>query len=359
MPPTKIQIVASPHPPQCGKTYLLNRPTPQGWSFPMHRPRWLSACLTLLFTGILYIPATAQDNNPKPTSLDRDLAGNDYRPFEPVTGDLKVVGSRSMVTLLDQWAEGLRKHHPKLTIDLDCDGSETAVTELAKGKSVVGALSRILSANERKQIEEKTGLELLALPVCHWEMVLVAHPSTPVSAVRLSRVRDAFFSMSKDSTAPTWGDLGAANDWQKKPVLLLTRENASGTRAALRQSLGAQKEHAERQGEEMPSFRELVQAAATRPGALGYCSRRIAATGEVKVLSLVDDYANPLPPLIQTMTLVVGREKGKSLDPAVLEFLAFALSASGQAAVTRDNFRPLEIAEVHAGFDRAGFSSVK
>ena len=82
----------------------------------MHRPRWLSACLTLLFTGILYIPATAQDNNPKPTSLDRDLAGNDYRPFEPVTGDLKVVGSRSMVTLLDQWAEGLRKHHPKPSI---------------------------------------------------------------------------------------------------------------------------------------------------------------------------------------------------------------------------------------------------
>jgi ABC-type phosphate transport system substrate-binding protein len=73
----------------------------------------------------------------------------------------------------------------------------------------------------------------------------------------------------------------------------------------------------------------------------------------------MDDYANPLPPLIQTMTLVVGREKGKSLDPAVLEFLAFALSATGQAAVTRDNFRPLEIAEVHAGFDRVGFSSVK
>ena len=324
----------------------------------MSRARWISACLALLAGGAFCLPAVAQDKTP-PSTFDRDLAGNDYRPFEPVTGELKVIGSRSMVTLLDQWAEGLKRHHPKLAIELDCDGSETAVTELGKNQSIVGALSRALSADERRQLGEKTGLEILALPVCHWEMVLVAHPSTPVSAVKLSGLRNAFFAKAKDAPASTWGDLGATNDWQKKPVTLLTRENASGTRAALRQSLGATNDLTERQGSESASFRELVQAAAAKPGALGYCSRRIAATGEVKLLQLLDDDGKPLPPLTQTMSLVVAREKGKPLPPAVLEFVAFALSASGQAAVTRDNFRPLEIAEVHAGFDRAGFSPVK
>ncbi len=57
------------------------------------------------------------------TSLERDLAGNAYRPHDPVAEDLKIVGSRSMSTLLDQWGEGLKKHQPKLKLDLDCEGS--------------------------------------------------------------------------------------------------------------------------------------------------------------------------------------------------------------------------------------------
>ena len=325
----------------------------------MSRPRWLSTCLALLATGVLCLSAPAQDNAPPPTTFDRDLAGNAYRLFEPVTGELKVVGSRSMVTLLDQWAEGLKKHHPKLSIDLDCDGSENAVTELGKGKTVIGALSRALLEDERKQLEEKTGLDILALPVCHWEIVLVAHPETPLAGLKLAQARNLFFSTDKNAPAPLWGDAGATGDWVKKPVVLQARENASGTRVALRQALAATKDQIERPGKELASFREVVQAVAREPGSLGYCSRRTATTGEVKLLQLLDDEGKPLPPLTQTMMLVIGREKGKPLPPAILEFVAFALSESGQAAVSRDHFRPLEIAEVHAGFDKAGFSPVK
>ena len=38
--------------------------------------------------------------------LDRDLAGNPYRAQAQVAGDLKVVGSRTMATLLYEWGEG-------------------------------------------------------------------------------------------------------------------------------------------------------------------------------------------------------------------------------------------------------------
>lgn len=296
------------------------------------------------------------------TSLERDLAGNAYRPHDPVAEDLKIVGSRSMSTLLDQWGEGLKKHHPKLKLDLDCEGSETAFGEIALGKNVVAALSRPLTVDESKKLSEKIGADLLTIAVCHYEIVLVTHPDNPLDSIKISDARNLFLANesnnSKGAKSPVWGDLGATGEWAGKPINLFGRDKTSGTRAALRLMLGNPKEATESTTREFTSFRELVQAVAKNPSALGYSSRRIA-TQEVKILTLVGPDGKPVPQLLQTMYLVAPRQKDKTLHPAALELMAYALSQSGQNQVTQDNFRPLDLAEVHAGFDKIGFSPIK
>jgi phosphate transport system substrate-binding protein len=297
------------------------------------------------------------------TSLERDLAGNAYRPHDPVVEELKIVGSRSMSTVLDQWGEGLKKHHPKLKIDLDCEGSETVFGEIALGQNVVAALSRPLTGEESKKLSEKIGQELLTIPVCHYEIVLVSHPDNPLDSIKISDARNLFLAKISEPNrekvrSPQWGDLGATGEWAGKPIALYGRDKTSGTRAALRLMLGNPMDQIESQAREFASFRELVQAVAKNPSALGYSSRRIA-TQEVKILPLIGEDGKPVPQLLQTMYLVAPRQKDKTLHPAALELIAYALSQSGQTVVTQDNFRPLDLAEVHAGLDKAGFSPIK
>jgi len=295
--------------------------------------------------------------------LDRDLAGNPYRAQGAVTGDLKVVGSRTMATLLYEWGEGVRKHHPKLKVDLDCEGSETALVGMEPGKNTIAAMMRAPTGEEIKKFQEKTGLEVLALPVCRYELVLVANKDNALERVPLSQARASFFPTGTKASALTWGEMGATGDAAKAPVVVYGRDGQSGTHHALRKLLEAKPESTEQASKETASFREMLEGISKDKKGLGYCSRRIAsapdAVKHVKILKLLGDNGAEVSGEPQDMYLVIGREAGKPPVPEVLEFLAFALSKTGQDLVLTDLFRVLEPSEVHAGLDRLGFSPVK
>jgi phosphate transport system substrate-binding protein len=295
--------------------------------------------------------------------LDRDLAGNPYRAQTPVAGDLKVVGSRTMATLLYEWGEGVRKHHPKLKVDLNCEGTETALTGMELGKTTISAMMRAPTPEEIKKIQEKTGLEILALPVCRYELVLVANKDNPLEKIPLSLARACFFAAGTKSSPPTWGDMGATGEAAKGPVVLFGRDGQSGTHPALRNLLEAKPGQTEQTIKETSSFREMLEGLSKDKNGLGYCSRRIASTPEavkqVKILKLVGENGAEVNGEPQGMYVVIGREKGKPPAPEVLEFVAFALSKTGQNLVLTDNFRTLDLSEVHAGLDKLGFSPLK
>lgn len=309
--------------------------------------------------ALLTLCALACGFSPAQDGTDRDLAGNPYRPAGAVEGDLKIIGSRTMASLLEQWGQGLRRHQPKIQVELDCEGSETALANLTGDKTTLAALTRLPTQEELKAAESKAGRELLALPVCRYELVLVTHKDNPLDAVSLVQARNCFFQTAPQDTPLTWALLGATGDTAKAPVQPVGRDSASGTRHALRALLDVPADAKERKIQDYPSFRELTQAVAKDKNALGYCARRIAHKNEVKILKLLAENGSEIPALSQPICLVVAKEKDKPLPPAALEFLAFALSQSGQTMVSRDNFQPLPPAEVHAGLDKLGFSPIK
>lgn len=290
--------------------------------------------------------------------LDRDLAGKAYRAVDPIEGDLKVVGSKSMANLLDHWAERLKKHHPKLKIDLDCNGSETALPELANNKEVLAALSRALSASEIKDLEKKTGREIIMVPVCLNELVLIAHKDNPVKEITLDQLAKAYAFSGNESREAAWGDLGAQGAWAKTPVELQGRDHTSGNRGYIFKFLNLQGDSRERKQKENPSNRAIVEAVGKEKGALGYCPKNLVSK-EVKSIRLTSNDGKEPVVLRQPMVLVATREKGKKFPAPFLEYLGLVLSQSGQDGVLLDGFQPLDRAEVLAGLDRVGFSPVK
>lgn len=314
---------------------------------------WL---MTFVFTLVVLGAAGPMGNAQDP--LDRDLAGKAYRAIDPIEGELKVVGSKSMANLLDHWAERLKKHHPKLKIDLDCDGSETALPELARNKEVLAALSRTLSPSEIKDLEKKSGREIIAIPVCLNELVLITHKDNPVKEITLEQLEKAYSFKASESKEIAWGELGAKGDWAKTPVELQGRDHTSGNRGYIFKFLNLQGDFQQRKQKENPGNRAIVEAVGKEKGALGYCPKNLVSK-EVKSIRLTSNDGKENVVLRQPMVLVATREKGKTFPGPFLEYLGLALSQSGQDGVLLDGFQPLERAEVLAGLDRVGFSPVK
>jgi len=308
----------------------------------------LGACLALF----LSTPSPGQD------PLERDLAGKPYRGVEPLPGELKVVGSRSMANLLAQWSEGLKKYHPKLQVQLDCEGPETALPELAAQKDAVAALGRPLTRDEIQAFEKKTGKELVVVGVCESEWGIIVHPENPLKEITRTQLQGVFGKKAGDNKDPVWGDLGLKDAWAAKTITIQGREASSGARTFFRRALQLPKDIEERAQKENPGNRAIVQAVAADQGSLGFCPKALA-TKEVKTIPIAEEANSEGPSLNQELFLVVAREKGKPLSPPVLEFLAFALSQTGQDCAARDGFKGLDRSGILAGFDRAGFSPVK
>jgi len=308
--------------------------------------------LGLCLVGLLTPSATPQD------SLGRDLAGHPYRPHDSVSGELKIVGSQSMSALLDHWAEGLKKHHPQLKIEIDCEGSETALPELKANQTVLAALSRTLDPTEIKNLSQATQMEILALPVSSLEMVLIVNKENPLKRLPLAQVRDLWLPPQGSTAEKKWGALGATGTLKDLPITLVARDNSSGSRESLKRSLSGKRESQLRSHQSLSSYREIIKTVAAEKGAMGYCPRHLV-TGEVSALILENEESSSPHRLVQDTCLVLAREKGKPPAPAILEFVAYALSQSGQSAVARDGFLPLERHEILAGLDRLGFSPAK
>src|SRR6516164_3047755 len=81
-----------------------------------------------------------------PINVDPSLP--EYKAAGGVSGDLKFVGSDSMVNLVQFWGEGFRKFYPSVQLSVEGKGSGTAPPALIEGTAHFGPMSREMKAAE-------------------------------------------------------------------------------------------------------------------------------------------------------------------------------------------------------------------
>jgi phosphate transport system substrate-binding protein len=292
-----------------------------------------SAPATLLAQSIQYRPKVS-DTLPR------------YAPKVQVKGTLEVPGSDTLADLGDEWNRVFRRFHPEASILYQPKVSKDAVKELVEGKRGLILSAREMTNDESQAFRTRFGYLPMRIPVCLDAIIVFVHKNNPISSLSMEQL-DAIFSKDlkggAKEPARTWGDLGVRGELAKRTINAYAREEGSAIRSAFKTAVLLD-------GEFRPGiidrndFSALAESILTDPAGIAFGPMASWYTSN-KILPLIpyqssdarqpvqDQVTSSRYPMPRLFFAYVNRAPGKSLEPAVDEFLHMLLAREGQDAV--------------------------
>ena len=304
------------------------------------------AAVVLAGVGVAQVRASG------PPKLDATLPP--YKAVGGVSGNVSSIGSDTLNNLMTLWAEQFRKFYPNAKIQIEGKGSSTAPPALISGSAQFGPMSRPMKGTEIDQFEKKYGYKPTPIRTSVDALAVFVNKDNPLKCLTMAQV-DATFSKSRrrggKEDVKTWGQLGLAGEWARKPISLYGRNSASGT-------YGFFKEHTLKNGDfkdevkEQPGSASVVQGVTVDRYAMGYSGIGYATAG-VRAVPLAEKdggrcyeadpdnaYAGSYP-LARFLYVYVNKAPGKPLDPVTREFVKLMVSKEGQEVVIKDGYFPI------------------
>jgi phosphate transport system substrate-binding protein len=236
---------------------------------------------------------------------------------------LTLAGSTSVQPFAEKWAEVYAVTHRDSDIHVQGGGSTAGVVAADSGAAQIGMCSRELKKDETKRVS--------AVVVARDAMVLVVHPSNPVTDLSLSKIRSLYAGELR-----SWDALGG-------PALratVITREDGSGTRGAFEEMVMKDRIIASSAlvQDSMGAVRQMVSA---DKAAIGYISLGIV-DASVKALSIDGVEASEANvdagtyPLVRPFLFVVKGQPG----PAAKQFIDWVIGPEGRELTRREGLLP-------------------
>jgi len=254
---------------------------------------------------------------------------------------LTVKGSDTMVHLASTWAENFMKAHPEVDVAVTGGGSGTGIAALLNGTTDICAASRSIEEKELKQAAEKN-IKPKEFVVARDGIAIVVNPANPLNEVTMDQLKKMY-----TGTYTHWNEVGGPDE----PIVLLSRENSSGTYVFFQEHVLAKKDYAQ-SARLMPATSAIIQETTTGKGAIGYVGLGYAAEAKdkIKVLKVKKDADSPaVEPTIETVVsgaYPVSRPlhlytNGEPAG-AVKAFIDFAMSPEGQKVVGEMGYVPVK-----------------
>jgi phosphate transport system substrate-binding protein len=268
-----------------------------------------------------------------------------------LTGQLRSMGSDTMLNQMALWGEEFSRKNPGASVELWGRGRGTAFGGLLGGLDV-GPMSRPLKLQEIEGLREKFGFPPVQLTTSIDMLGVFVHADNPIKSLTLPQL-NAIFSRTRRldhaKDIRTWGQLNLKGEWADAPIRLYGRNYASGSYAFFKKvALG--KGNYKESVREQPGNSAVVYNIANDKFGIGY-SGIAYLTNDVRFVPLVPDGAGkPVPPTIQhideyplarRLWLTVKYPPGGKLEPIVHEFVRLIYSRQGQENVIKDGFLPI------------------
>ncbi len=296
--------------------------------------------------------------SPAPTVVPVGGAAPDarYQPVRVLKGErMRSIGSDSMDEMVAELEKVFLGYHEGLRIAHEGLGSSTAMPALIEGRSDFGPMSRPLQAAEVERFQAHFGYPPTLLRVAVDALGVYVHPDNPIakSGLTLGQL-DAIFSATRkrgEAAITTWGQLGLTGDWANAPVVIFSRNKASGTYGFFRDEVLMKGEFAP-VVQELPGSAAVVAAVAAERYAIGYSGIAyktpsvnavpLAKTaGAAKVAPGEATAINGSYPLARGLYIVINRDPSKPANDKQREFFTFTLSPVGQEVVKKIGYYPL------------------
>lgn len=240
-------------------------------------------------------------------------------------GTVTVSGSTSVQPLAQDLSDVYKDVEPGISVEVQGGGSTQGVKDASEGISDIGSISRDLTADEKN-------LGFTEHIIAYDGVAIVVHPSNNISNLSKDQIVKIFKGETKN-----WKDVGGPD----KGILVVTREESSGTRTAFEELLGLQ----EKQGDKTLSL--ITSDALTADGTGAVKANIVSKENAIGYTSLgfVDDTMKKVN--IDNLECTVDTVKSKTypisrpfilltkgeVKPEVQAFLDFILSDKGQEVV--------------------------
>ena len=299
-------------------------------------------CLTLLFACK---PGKPEQNQSKlPAEAKKDIAGS-----------FTISGAYALYPLVKKWSDDFMKIHPAIQIVITQGGTGEGIEDLLSKKNQLAMISRPLSDEEQTE-------GIWVLPVAKEGVAPIVNQRNPNIKRILERgiTPEKLIKLFTGDKLMTWGEL--LDTTAKERAVVYTREDKSG--AAVVWAGFLWKESTNLKGIKVNGDEEMIKSIQGNPLAIGYCNFSYAfdpGTGDrvkdIQVLPIDLDFDKTIDrkevpfsnikkahrglwlgyyPKNLTRELTLG-SIGKPTDPAILEFLNYALTA-GQVVVGSTGF---------------------
>ncbi|MBI3914813.1 MAG: phosphate ABC transporter substrate-binding protein [Chloroflexi bacterium] len=237
-------------------------------------------------------------------------------PAPRATIHLTLSGADSMQPLARGLAAAFMKQRPEVNIAIQPANSQVGLRAPLDAPATIGMVARALKPAEVSQLRVVT--------VARDGIAVIVHRDNPINAIQSVQVTQVF--AGEVSSWPAGAVIG-------KPIVILSREDGSGTRAAF-ESLAMLGKRVTRAALVLSSDEAIVEYVATHPTAIGYVSLN-ALEARVHPLAIDDipisreNIENQTYPYTRPLNLVA------SLEPELIvrEFLDFAQSSEGQKII--------------------------
>lgn len=328
--------------------------------------------VTLCLLGVVSPTSISQDvaspNNPAKTSPSTQAGDVDASPYprfleDPaIKGTLRCVGSSSVGLILNTVRGGFREAQPEIDLVVESSGSSAAPKALAAGTADLAPMSRAMRPAEIEEIEKARGAKVEFVDIAVDAIAICVNRANPITKLTLKDLDRIFGRERRRGGGPAvvWGDVGVRDQAISSTKIELYGMGAGTGSNGIVSEVVLQGGPFRTTVNEEPVASSVVQAIATDPQAIGYCSAYFEAA-RVRQLEIeaLDGSGFVAPteeairsgryPLARSMRIYFVIDPNKP-NPAARQFLRFLVSEDGQDIIGGLGQKVLAPEQAHTQF---------
>jgi phosphate transport system substrate-binding protein len=172
---------------------------------------WINATLTLLIASLVIGCGGRRERDE-----GNEGGTGEQKKKEAITQK----GSDTMILIAQKWAEEFAKKNANIEVQVTGGGSGTGISSLINGTTDIANSSRPMKAEEREQVKQKSGSDVVEIPVALDGVTIYVHEGNTVETLSIEQLRKIYLGETTN-----WKDVGGPD----QKIILYGRENSSGT----------------------------------------------------------------------------------------------------------------------------------
>ncbi|MDX2503468.1 MAG: PstS family phosphate ABC transporter substrate-binding protein [Gammaproteobacteria bacterium] len=252
-------------------------------------------------------------------------------------------GSDTLVNVAQAWAEEYRNVDSNVAIAVSGGGSGTGIAALINGTVDLANASRAMKQKEVKLAESK-GQNPIQHIVGYDALSVFIHHDNPAKSFSFAQLQDIYV---RDGKATKWSDLGLTIPGCKDKIVVVSRQNNSGTYSYFKKAVLGKKGKFRQGTLDMHGSKDVVDLVEKTPCAIGYSGLAYAnehikmaciakETGGACVSPSVETASDRSYPIARPLFMYTNGEP----EGEVKKYLDWIMSDKGQCILLKKGYAP-------------------